>query len=380
MNELRKKMGQLLCIGFEGQQCGPELRGLLQAIRPGGIIFFQRNIATEEQFRDLVADIREILRDSRPFLAIDQEGGEVDRFRELLGPLPSARDAAQAGLALELGDLAGRELAAFGLSVDFAPVLDVGSPESRSILGTRTAGESPQQVFQFAFDFLRGLKNWNIIGCGKHFPGLGSGKKDSHLSMPVIEKSEQELWATDLRPYFPNALRYPMIMVAHAWYPELERALSPDAKSADNPLPASLSSNIIQNLLRRQLAHMGLVISDDLEMGGVLGERTIEEAALAAVRAGCEALLVCRYAENVERVHAALLREMEQDSGFRSQVSQAAARVQFEAEKLAAQNNTGQRQFAELKRLRSDIASFGEAVGKRSAQRVTARAKGSGER
>jgi beta-N-acetylhexosaminidase len=380
MSELTKKVGQLVCIGFEGQQCGPELRSLLREIRPGGVIFFQRNIATEEQFRTLVADIREALKDSRPFLAIDQEGGEVDRFRELLGPLPSARDAAQAGLAFELGDLAGRDLAAFGLNVDFAPVLDLGSPESRSVLRTRTAGDSPQEVFQFAFNFLRGLKNWNIIGCGKHFPGLGSGKKDSHISMPVIEKSAQELWETDLRPYLPTAFRYSMIMVAHAWYPALEHALEPEATSVSLPLPASLSRNIVQILLRRQVSHMGLVVSDDLEMGGVLEGRTIEEAAVEAVRAGCEILLVCRRAELIRRVHAALLREAERDPRFREQVSQAAARVRFESEKLAVTDEAGRAQFADLKKLRSDIALFGEAVRRRSAVGMAEKARGQGKR
>src|SRR5687767_12486253 len=116
MKPIAALAGQLLTIGFEGQECGPELKELLRATHPGGIIFFQRNIATAEQFRALVSQIRETLGDSHPFLAIDQEGGEVDRFRDLIAPLPSARDAARAGLSSELGELAGRELAAFGLN------------------------------------------------------------------------------------------------------------------------------------------------------------------------------------------------------------------------------------------------------------------------
>ncbi|MBI2819116.1 MAG: glycoside hydrolase family 3 protein [Acidobacteria bacterium] len=380
MKELIKKVGQMLCMGFEGQECGPELRSLLKEVQPGGIIFFQRNIATEEQFRRLVSDIRDVLKDSRPFLAIDQEGGQVDRFHELLGALPSAREAAQAGLSFELGDLAGRELAAFGLNVDFAPVLDLGSPESRSILGTRTAGDTSHEVIRFALDFLRGLSGWNIIACGKHFPGLGAGKKDSHIGMPVIEKSEQELWGTDLRPYIPTIIRYPMIMVAHAWYPPLERALAPNAASADRPLPASLSPNIIQNLLRRQIGHMGLVVSDDLEMGGVLEGRTIEEAAVDAVGAGCEVLLVCRHADHVQRMNAALRRELEDDLGFREQVSQAAERIRFEKEKEAFKQDEWGGRFADLEKLRSDISLFGEDIRKRSTERVSGPAEGLGDR
>lgn len=366
MKELIKKVGQMLCIGFEGQECGPELRSLLKEVRPGGVIFFQRNIATGEQFRKLVADIREVLKDSRPFLAIDQEGGEVDRFRELLGPLPSARDAAQAGLAFELGDLAGRELAAFGLNVDFAPVLDLGSPESRSVLGTRAAGDKPQEVIQFAREFLRGLGGWNIMGCAKHFPGLGAGRKDSHFALPVIDKSEQDLWEADLKPYSFTAMRYPMIMVAHAWYPELERALAPDSAAVRNPTPASLSPGIIQIVLRRQISHMGLIVSDDLEMGGVLEGRTIERAAVETVRAGCEILMVCRLAGHVERVYTALVRETENDSGFREQVLEAARRIQFEKDKMQSNCSQPSISFADLNTLRSAIASLGEDVRKRT--------------
>ena len=327
MKELIKKAGQLLCIGFEGLECGPELRTLLKEVRPGGVIFFQRNIATAEQFRTLVADIREVLAESRPFLAIDQEGGEVDRFRELLGPLPSARDAAQAGLAFELGDLAGRELAVFGLNVDFAPVLDIGSLEARSVLGTRTAGDTPQQVNLFAAQFLRGLGGWNILGCAKHFPGLGGGRKDSHIGMPKIEKTEMALWKEDLLPFRNLADRLPMIMVAHASYPDLQRTLAPGRPVLGGTLPASLSANIISGLLRERIGYEGLVVCDDLEMGGALEGRTIEEAAIAAVLAGCDMLLVCRSAEKVRRVFGSLLREAGNHVNFRGQLAYAAQRI-----------------------------------------------------
>ena len=357
MNELIKKVGQMLCIGFEGQECGPELRSLLKEVRPGGVIFFQRNIATEEQFRKLVADIREVLEDSRPFLAIDQEGGEVDRFRELLGPLPSARDAAQAGLAFELGDLAGRELAAFGLNVDFAPVLDLGSPESRSVLGTRAAGDKPQEVIQFAREFLRGLGGWNIMGCAKHFPGLGAGQKDSHLEMPMIEKSAGALLEEDLLPFRTLAMQsqlMPMIMVAHAWYPELQKALSVEGEPLAEPLPASLSHNLVTRLLRKHMGYEGLIVCDDLEMGGVLQGHCIEEAAVAAVRAGCGLLLVCRHASNVQRVHRALVREAERDSGFLG-LMKLTRRPEIPPSSFSVQS-------LDLEALRRDIQRVGEDV------------------
>ena len=365
MKERINQVGQLLCIGFEGQQCGAELRSLLTEIRPGGVIFFQRNIASPEQFCTLVADIRDVLKDSRPFLAIDQEGGQVDRFRELLGPLPSAREAAQAGLAFELGDLAGRELAAFGLNVDFAPVLDLGSPQSHTVLGTRTAGDTPQQVIQFAEQFLLGLHGWNILGCGKHFPGLGPGKKDSHIGMPTINKTADLLWEGDLLPFrtlgASNSLMT-MVMVAHAWYPELEQSFSPGSASAASPTPASLSLNIVSRLLRDRIGFSGLVVCDDLEMGGALEGRTIEDAAVDAVRAGCNLLLICRKASNVERAYTAVIREMERDSEFRRKVSaQSPSRIGFREPQMS---------FANVEGLRGDVREFGEKVRLRLAQRM----------
>jgi beta-N-acetylhexosaminidase len=371
MSELNRKVGQMLCIGFEGQEFGPELRSLLKEVQPGGVIFFQRNIAFEDQFRRLVADIHERLKATRPFLAIDQEGGQVDRFRELLGPLPSAQDAAQAGMSFELGYTAGRELAAFGLNVDFAPVLDVDSQASRSVLGTRTAGASAEEITLFAAAFLRGLSSWNVVGCGKHFPGLGGGGKDSHIGMPVIEKSEEELWNVDLKPYDPSTIRYPMVMIAHAWYPALERSLASDGSSSSHPIPASLSPNIVQGLLRRRIGYEGLVVSDDLEMGGVLEGRTIGEAAVQAVRAGCDVLLSCRYAENVQQVHAAVVKAAEDDSNLRDQIDQAAANIARLKDSMAAERESEAVKFTRVEMLQRDIRLLSDAVRSRLAGQAT---------
>ncbi|MGH9784803.1 MAG: glycoside hydrolase family 3 N-terminal domain-containing protein, partial [Terriglobia bacterium] len=252
--------------------------------------------------------------------------------RDALAPLPSARDAARAGLAQELGRIAGREVAAFSLNVDFAPVLDLGLPESESVLGSRAVGSSPEQVARFGEQFLAGLAESRILGCGKHFPGLGSGCLDSHLAMPRIEKEAALLWEQDLFPYRALAARLPMVMVAHAAYP----ALNPGS-SGTNPqqlLPASLSRNIISGLLKGRIGYEGLVVCDDLEMEGALEGRSIGEAAVAAVRAGCDMLLVCRHAANVRAAFEAVVREAERDSGFRAMVDEAAQRAVVTRQRL----------------------------------------------
>ena len=325
MQKVSEQLGHVLLVGFEGDGWSRELDELLRDIRPAGVIFFERNIADAEQFQQLVAEIRGALQTpdaEPPLLAIDQEGGIVDRLRKVLAPLPSARDAARAGLGFELGQMAGRELAAFALNVDFAPVLDLSTPQSVNILASRTAGETPQQVIAFAEQFLAGLAEQGIVGCGKHFPGLGSAEKDTHLAMPCIDKSESEMWETDLAPFRALAPRLPMIMVAHAAYPLLEGKWSANGTT----LPASLSFILISALLQHRIGFSGLVLSDDLEMGALEG-RSIEQAAIDALWAGCDLLLVCRKAHNVRRVCEALRQEAERDSGFRALIEQAAAKV-----------------------------------------------------
>jgi beta-N-acetylhexosaminidase len=332
MATLSEQVRQLFWIGFEGDAWHPDLDELLSEARPGGVIFFSRNLATPQQFAELIRKVTACLAEPplpppllAPLLAIDLEGGKVDRLRDVLAPLPSARDAARAGLARELGRIAGREVAAFGLNVDFAPVLDLGLPESESVLGTRTANASPEQVARFGEEFLAGLAESSVLGCGKHFPGLGSGCLDSHLVMPQIEKDADSLWEQDLFPYRKLAARLPMVMVAHAAYPSLHPGSSKiDSKQL---LPASLSRNIVSGLLKGRIGYKGLVLSDDLEMEGALEGRTIGEAAVTAVRAGCDMLLVCRHAANVRAAFEAVLREAEHDPDFRTVAEAAAQKV-----------------------------------------------------
>ncbi len=326
-----EKVGQLFTIGFEGDCWNRGLEDLLRRISPGGIVFFSRNIKTAPDFHGLAGQIHRHMK-TPPFLAIDMEGGQVDRLRDTLAPLPSVRDVAQAGMAAAMGKLAGRELAAFSLNVDFAPVLDRRCAESEEVLRSRTAGNSPEEVIRFAQEFLAGLGESGVLGCGKHFPGLGSGRLDSHMELPCIRKPATELWQQDLLPFRALADQLPMIMVSHASYPELE-GLPDTAAQADRLLPASLSHQIITVLLKERIGYQGLVLSDDLEMGAILRHRTIEAAAVEAVRAGCDIILVCRYASNVRKAFDALCQETSRDENFRTLVGLASEKV------LAAKRN-----------------------------------------
>ncbi|MBI3895305.1 MAG: glycoside hydrolase family 3 protein [Acidobacteria bacterium] len=375
MQSLLEKGGQLFIIGFEGDSWNPTLEKLLLEVRPGGVIFFQRNIASAQSFQRLVRQVRDYLIGltlPSPFLAIDLEGGTVDRLRDVLAPLPPVREVARAGLAQRAGQVAGRELAAFSLNVDFAPVLDLASSESDLILGSRTAGRSPQEVIEFAADFLDGLAEQGVIGCGKHFPGLGSARVDSHLKMPQIEKGASKMWEQDLLPYRTLASLLPMVMVAHAWYPALEAEHSLAPGTSSQPLPSSLSPALVSGLLKSRIGYSGLVLSDDLEMGGVLENRSVGEAAVAALRAGCDLLLVCRRAEYVHDAFEAVLQEATRDSEFCGLAETAAQKILHAKQALGIVPTHGVTPPVDWEGLRQEINQFTAEVHQRLSTQLVA--------
>ncbi|HXE90408.1 MAG TPA: beta-N-acetylhexosaminidase [Terriglobales bacterium] len=319
-HDLREQVGQLLICGFEGTECDARVRRLLTDLRPGGIILFTRNIADARQTHRLLKDCEATV-GSPLFRCVDLEGGTVDRLREVIAPAPPAAEVAATGdreLFRRHGQLLGEEARALGFNVDFAPVLDLRLSPSQAVLGTRTASAEPAKVVAYAREFLRGLDEARVLGCGKHFPGLGAGSLDSHFELPVIEKSWRKLWAEDLVPYRQLKSVLPFVMVAHAAFP---------AVTGDRA-PASLSRKWIEGVLRKKVGYRGLVVSDDLEMGGAQTAGSLEEVAVATLRAGADMFLVCRKEELVRRAWEAVVKEAERDSRFARRIEQAAARVQ----------------------------------------------------
>ncbi len=294
------------------------LQSLLADTQPGGVILFARNIASPRQTHALLKAIRGLT--ERPFLCVDMEGGTVDRLKNILAPAPSVAEVAASGrrqLFRDHGRIIGAAVRSVGFNVDFAPVLDLRLERSLAVMGSRTVSAQPDAVVAYARQFLLGLKSSNVLGCGKHFPGLGEGNLDSHFVLPVIEKAWKDLWAQDLAPYRALARQLPFVMVAHCAYPAVTHLQT----------PASISHRWISEILRKKIGYRGLVISDDLEMGGVLAALPIEEAAIATLRAGADLFLVCHREENVRRCYQAILRQAEGDARFRRQVQNAARRV-----------------------------------------------------
>jgi len=327
MKTIRHSAGSLLVVGLSGTELTGLERAWLKLIRPAGIILFRRNIADARQTRALLAESTSYS-DSFNLRCVDIEGGTVDRLRDAVAPMPSAQAVAQTGnetLMRQHGELIAKETLAFGFNTTLAPVLDLSLPASASVMGTRTASADPAGVVRYARAFLAGLASHGVIGCGKHFPGLGGGGLDSHLETPAIERSWAELWRSDLVPYQQLATELPMVMVNHATYPQ----------TRGGERPATASPYWITTILQKRMGYRGLIFSDDMEMGGILKFLPMEEAAIAAVLAGIHLMEICHSPELILRCYESLIQEAERSTAFRkmlldrAQTSQRLRRARF---------------------------------------------------
>ncbi len=315
--------GQLLVVGYQGPTPSDSLLHAARRGECGGFIVFKRNLVGEGRARiEALADTlegisREAPRDCPFLFAIDQEGGRVARLGEPVLPLPSMRKLAASGdleLVKRAGRALGEELASIGFTMDFAPVLDVDSNPDNPIIGDRSFGREPDHVSRFALAFAAGLHEGGVLACGKHFPGHGDTDADSHLELPVVRKSLAEIEATELVPFLEAAkAKVPAFMTAHVLFPSLDPAS-----------PATLSHAISTRLAREVIGFEGVLVSDDLEMKAL--DQDVEKTAIAAVRAGCDMLLVCSDEALYARAHAALVREAERDGEFRARCHRAAER------------------------------------------------------
>jgi beta-N-acetylhexosaminidase len=341
-------------VGFDGTEMSPRLASLLKRVQPAGVILFARNIKSPAQTWRLLRECQKVV--AAPLLTcVDLEGGDVDRFREVLGPAPSAAEVFATGdrrLFRAHGEIIGGNCRALGFNVDFAPVLDLAFEASRSVMSTRAVSTNPVEAATYARDFLVGLGSAKVLGCGKHFPGLGEGTLDSHHELPVIEKSLKGLWAEDLVPYRTLRRQLPMVMVSHAAYPQVTR----------DRTPASLSKIWITDILRKRIGYRNLIVSDDLEMGGVLSAGPIGKASVQFVRAGGDLCLVCHREDYILEAHEALLKAGE-DSKVSRRVVESARRVLAFKKKNASMLRMGKSASpAGIERLTRRLWEFGEQV------------------
>lgn len=350
-----RTIGQLLIVGFNGTEMTALLSSLLRRLQPAGVILFARNIKSAEQTWRLLRDCRKCV--STPlFTCVDLEGGSVDRFRDVLGPTPSAAEVFATGdrkLFRTHGRMIGENCRALGFNIDFAPVLDLAFEASRSVMGSRAVSEAPRKVATYAREFLAGLHAANVLGCGKHFPGLGEGKLDSHHELPVIEKSSKNLWAEDLVPYRTLRRQLPLVMISHAAYPQVTR----------DQTPASLSKIWITDILRKRIGFRNLIATDDLEMGGVLSAAPVGQAAVQHIRAGGDLCLICHREDYILQAFEALTFAAESDSKFAALVHHAADRVLAFKKKSRKMMRAGKAPSAAgVGKLSRKLWEFGEQV------------------
>ena len=277
-------IGDLFLLGFEGTAPDAALREWFEALGPGGVVLFARNIVAPEQVADLTAALQGWRGESPLLVAVDQEGGRVARFGPPFTVFPGNGALGRAGdiaLAEQVGRVVGTELRAVGVTLNFAPVLDLRVGPENPVLGERCLGGDAESVAALGAALIRGMQGAGVAATAKHFPGHGGTAVDSHEALPVVSAEAAWLTGTALAPFRAAvAAEVASIMTAHVCYP----ALDPD-------LPATLSPRIL-GLLRRDLRFGGVAVSDDLLMGAIARTWPVEEAAVLALEAGGDVVLL----------------------------------------------------------------------------------------
>jgi beta-N-acetylhexosaminidase len=308
-----QQIGQFFYIGLAGTELDADTRALIQEVQPGGVIIFGRNVRSPQQLRELLDGVRELV-PTNPLLGVDQEGGLVDRLRKIFTPMPSARTIRQHGdlaASRALGRITGEALRLLGFNMNFAPVMSIMTDE-RDLLSnglySRSFGRSPGEVLGYTTVYLRGLQETGIVACLKHYPGIGAGEVDSHEQMPMVTLSHDDLMAQDLAPYIElfqrKDDRVRCVMVSHGGFPNIDIVKGVTGGLLE---PASLSHNIVTNLLRGELGYQHLVLTDDLEMGAIAKHCEIEAAVVRAFLAGNDMMLICAHPETIRRGYHSLL-------------------------------------------------------------------------
>ena len=357
---LRHQVGQLFLVGLSGPALTASERAWLRLLRPGGLILFRRNIEAAAQTTALLREATDAAAgdgERTPALrALDLEGGLVDRLRDLIGATPSpAAVAAAMGsgrstrFAQRHGELIGRSTRLLGFNTTFAPVLDLALPAALPVMQTRVYGATPEAVVRYAQPFLKALRAERVLSCGKHFPGLGGGALDSHKATPAIPRTWEELWEEDIAPYRELKRLLPILMVAHATYPKVPQG---------EDVPASVSRFWITETLRRRMGYEGLVLSDDMEMGGLLTRMSIGEAAVAALLAGSDLLEVCKEPGLIFEAYEAVLTQAERSPSFRVLIRRTSTRVRERKGRLLDHLLPRNATDEQLARLRADLRLF----------------------
>ncbi|MFY9613423.1 MAG: beta-N-acetylhexosaminidase [Tissierellaceae bacterium] len=303
---LEEKAGQLLIVGFKGTFLNDRTKSYINDLKVGGLILFDRNIESKGQIIGLVEEIKgsNAEEDIPLFLCIDEEGGSISRLPKEYRRLPDPFQIGETNdvdIAFQFGQLLGNRVKGLGLNLNFAPVLDIHSNPDNPVIGKRAYGTNPERVSDIGLEVAKGIRNSSIIPAVKHFPGHGDTSTDSYLELPIIDKSLEELRNFELIP-FEDAIEnnIEMIMMAHILLPSL-----------DKDYPATLSKKIVHDLLRDEMGYEGVIVSDDMTMGAIVNNFTLEDACIDFLKAGGDILLVCHGEDNPRIVFDKIIEAVE---------------------------------------------------------------------
>jgi len=292
-------LGQMILTGVPGYELDPESAALFRRVQPGGFILFGRNIQSASQLRKLIDDLRDIS-EIEPIITIDQEGGRVSRLRLIGNEPPNAqqlRDRNDLVLVRRHGEITGRLLRLFGFNLDLCPVLDISfDDDADNSLRGRCYGRTVEQVVRLAGAFNEGMRGEGILSCGKHFPGYSAARVDAHHDLPKIERSRAELDQEELAVFRQFVATVDSMMICHGWYPAFNAGKR----------PASLSREIVTQLLREEFCYAGFIMTDDLDMGAILNEYGLDETIRLAIEAGNDWAMICHRVAEIEKVHSIL--------------------------------------------------------------------------
>ena len=321
LRDVRRHVGRLAIVGFSGTSVPDDLRRLVKEFDLAGIIYFARNVESPEQIRELSRELTSLAIDWPLWVSVDQEGGRVARLKRPFTEWPPMATLGRSGdeqLVDQFGRALASELRAVGITLDFAPDLDVLTNPKNTAIGDRALSSDAVAAARLARPIIRAFQSTGIAACGKHFPGHGDTVADSHDELPIVEQDRRRLASREYLP-FRAAIeeRIAMIMTAHVLIPAI-----------DERRPATLSPTVVTDMLKGELRFDGVVVTDDLGMKAVSATRPLGEVMIDAVDAGCDVALLCNSTADeqamaletvVKAVESAQLKFTRIDDAFRRQ-------------------------------------------------------------
>ncbi|MCM3132324.1 beta-N-acetylhexosaminidase [Paenibacillus polysaccharolyticus] len=355
---LEEKVGQMILAGVQGTALDEQAKRMIADQKIGGIIFYANNVTTLQGTAAFVQSIKEANQQNPvPILmSVDQEGGKVSRMPEAVESIPPNRKVGKTNdtkLAEKMGALLARQVKLAGFNVDFAPVLDINSNPKNPVIGDRSFGTTAALVTRMGMAEMKGLRSEEVIPVVKHFPGHGDTSVDSHLDLPVVNKSEKQLAELEWIP-FQAAVKQQAeaVMVAHILFPKL-----------DPNYPASLSKVIIGDHLRGKFKYDGVVITDDLSMGAISKNYPLNKAAIATVQAGSDILLVAHSYESARTIFDTLISAVKSGKIKESRIDESVYRILELKQHFKLSDD--QKATGDVKQLNADIRSWRKQVDAR---------------